>query len=65
MAPCVVVLEDLDAMIHDQNTLVFLNELDGFQPNTGVVVLATHEPCRETRCGDTRSAEPFRSEVPF
>jgi hypothetical protein len=41
MAPCVVVLEDLDAMIHDQNRSFFLNELDGFQPNTGVVVLAT------------------------
>ena len=41
MAPCVVVLEDLEAMIHDQNRSFFLNELDGFQPNTGVVVLAT------------------------
>ena len=41
MAPCVVVLEDLDAMIHDQNRSFFLNELDGFQPNNGVVVLAT------------------------
>jgi len=35
------VLEDLDAMIHDQNRSFFLNELDGFQPNHGVVVLAT------------------------
>jgi len=41
MSPCVVVLEDLDAMIHDQNRSFFLNELDGFQPNNGVVVLAT------------------------
>jgi AAA+ superfamily predicted ATPase len=41
MSPCVLVLEDLDAMIHDQNRSFFLNELDGFQPNTGVVVLAT------------------------
>lgn len=41
MSPCVVVLEDLDSMIHDENRSFFLNELDGFQPNTGVVVLAT------------------------
>lgn len=41
MSPCVVVLEDLDSMIHDQNRSFFLNELDGFQPNTGVLVLAT------------------------
>ncbi len=41
MSACVVVLEDLDSMIDDDNRSFFLNELDGFQPNTGVVVLAT------------------------
>ena len=41
MAPCIVVLEDLDSMIDDNNRSFFLNELDGFQSNTGVVVLAT------------------------
>ena len=39
--PCVVVLEDLDSMIDKDNRGFFLNELDGFQSNTGVVVLAT------------------------
>jgi hypothetical protein len=39
--PCIVVLEDLDSMIDDNNRGFFLNELDGFEPNTGVVVLAT------------------------
>jgi AAA+ superfamily predicted ATPase len=41
MTPCVVVFEDLDSMIDDNNRSFFLNELDGFQSNTGVVVLAT------------------------
>jgi AAA+ superfamily predicted ATPase len=41
MAPCIVVLEDLDSMIDDNNRSFFLNELDGFQVNTGVAVLAT------------------------
>jgi hypothetical protein len=41
MAPCIVVLEDLDSMIDKKNRSFFLNELDGFQANTGVVVLAT------------------------
>lgn len=41
MAPCLVVLEDLDAMIHGNNRSFFLNELDGFKANTGVAVLAT------------------------
>lgn len=39
--PCVVVLEDLDSMIDDNNRAFFLNELDGFHSNTGMVVLAT------------------------
>lgn len=40
-APCVLVLEDLDSMIDKDNRAFFLNELDGFHPNTGLVVLAT------------------------
>src|SRR5687768_15935805 len=39
--PCLVVLEDLGSMIDDQSRAVVLNELDGFETNTGVVVLAT------------------------
>jgi SpoVK/Ycf46/Vps4 family AAA+-type ATPase len=39
--PCVVVLEDLDSMIDNKNRSFFLNELDGFHSNAGVVVLAT------------------------
>jgi AAA+ superfamily predicted ATPase len=39
--PCIVVLEDLDSMIDEKNRAFFLNELDGFETNTGVVVLAT------------------------
>jgi DNA replication protein DnaC len=41
MSPCLVVLEDLDSMIDNKNRSFLLNELDGFQTNTGVVVLAT------------------------
>ena len=40
-APCVLVLEDIDSMIDDENRSFFLNELDGFENNTGLVVLAT------------------------
>ena len=40
-APTVVVLEDLDSMIDNKNRSFFLNELDGFRSNTGVIVLAT------------------------
>ena len=41
VAPCLVVLEDLDSMVDKKSRAFFLNELDGFRSNTGVVVLAT------------------------
>ena len=39
--PCLVVLEDIDSLIDGKNRSFFLNELDGFAANTGVVVVAT------------------------
>jgi AAA+ superfamily predicted ATPase len=39
--PSIIVLEDLDSLIDEENRAFFLNELDGFAANTGVVVLAT------------------------
>jgi hypothetical protein len=39
--PCILVMEDLDSLIHDGNRAFFLNELDGFAANTGILVLAT------------------------
>jgi len=40
-APCILVLEDLDSLLNDENRSFFLNELDGFASNTGIVTLAT------------------------
>jgi len=39
--PCLLILEDLDSLINDDNRSFFLNELDGFAANTGVVVIAS------------------------
>src|SRR5262249_30867102 len=39
--PCVLVLEDLDSLVSGQNRTFFLNELDGFAANAGIVTLAT------------------------
>lgn len=39
--PCLLVMEDLDSLLNDKNRSFFLNELDGFASNTGVVLLAT------------------------
>jgi AAA+ superfamily predicted ATPase len=41
IAPCIAVLEDLDSLVRDDNRAYFLNELDGFEQNDGIMVLAT------------------------
>jgi len=40
-APCILVLEDLDTLVSPQNRSVFLNELDGFAGNDGILTVAT------------------------
>jgi hypothetical protein len=41
LKPCCLVFEDLDAMIHGGNRSFFLNQLDGFAQNDGILTLAT------------------------
>jgi hypothetical protein len=41
IAPCLLILEDLDAQINDRNRSFFLNELDGFASNAGILTVAT------------------------
>jgi hypothetical protein len=41
VAPCILVLEDLDSLITSENRSFFLNELDGFAANAGILSLAT------------------------
>lgn len=41
LAPCVLVLEDLDSLINDKNRSFFLNQLDGLQSNHGLLIIGT------------------------
>ena len=41
LAPCLLVLEDLDALVDDTNRSYFLNEMDGFYSNRGILTVAT------------------------
>lgn len=41
LRPCVLILEDLDALIDTSNQSFFLNQLDGLEKNIGLIVLAT------------------------
>ncbi|HUJ57652.1 MAG TPA: ATP-binding protein [Kofleriaceae bacterium] len=40
-APCIMVLEDIDALLVEGSRSFFLNELDGFAENTGILTIAT------------------------
>jgi AAA+ superfamily predicted ATPase len=40
-APCILVLEDIDSLLTDENRSFFLNELDGFALNEGIITIAT------------------------
>ncbi|KAH7343407.1 P-loop containing nucleoside triphosphate hydrolase protein [Rhizoctonia solani] len=40
-APCLLILEDLDALINDENRSFFLNEIDGLENNDGLFIIGT------------------------
>ncbi len=41
LSPCLLAFEDLDGLVNDANRSAFLNELDGFQDNNGLLVIAS------------------------
>ncbi|KAF8914171.1 P-loop containing nucleoside triphosphate hydrolase protein [Gymnopilus junonius] len=41
LAPCVIILEDLDSLINDRNRSFFLNQLDGLEGNDGLLIIGT------------------------
>ncbi|KDN40527.1 P-loop containing nucleoside triphosphate hydrolase protein, partial [Tilletiaria anomala UBC 951] len=40
-SPCILVFEDLDALINDMTRAYFLNEVDGLENNDGILMIAT------------------------
>ena len=45
MAPCCLVLEDIDSLITDEVRSYFLNEVDGLSDNDGLLILGTTNHC--------------------
>ncbi len=41
LAPCLLAFEDIDGLVTQGNRTVFLNELDGFQNNDGLLIIAS------------------------
>lgn len=40
-APCILAFEDMDGLVSDNNRTYFLNELDGFKNNDGILIIAS------------------------
>lgn len=41
LSPCLLAFEDIDGLVNDTNRTVFLNELDGFHNNNGLLIIAS------------------------
>ena len=41
LAPCILAFEDLDGFVQECNRSIFLNELDGFRNNEGILIIAS------------------------
>ena len=41
LSPCILAFEDIDGLLHEGNRTVFLNEMDGFASNEGLLVIAS------------------------
>lgn len=41
LAPCILAFEDIDGLVTEENRTIFLNEIDGFQNNHGLLIIAS------------------------
>lgn len=41
LAPCILVFEDIDSFVNSSNRAQFLNEIDGFRSNDGILIIAS------------------------
>ena len=64
-SPCLLVFEDLDALITDENRSFFLNELDGFAANAGILTIATTNHPDKLDPAILDRPEPVRPQVPL
>ncbi|KAI0795879.1 P-loop containing nucleoside triphosphate hydrolase protein [Abortiporus biennis] len=62
-SPCILVLEDLDAMVTEKVRSFFLNELDGLAQNDGILTIATTN--HPERIDDAILNRPSRFDVKY
>ncbi|MEH2271141.1 MAG: ATP-binding protein, partial [Nostoc sp.] len=64
-APCILVLEDIDSLLTDENRSFFLNELDGFANNQGIITIATTNHPERLDPAITERPSRFDRKYPF
>ena len=65
LRPCVLVLEDLDSLVDNDNRSFFLNQLDGFERNHGMIILATTNHPKQIDSAIVDRPSRFDRKYPF
>ena len=45
VAPCLLILEDIDSLVGERVRSYFLNEVDGLESNDGILIIASTNHC--------------------
>ncbi|KAL9119777.1 MAG: hypothetical protein Q9187_003672 [Circinaria calcarea] len=65
MAPCLLVLEDLDSLVTDKLRSYFLNEVDGLQSNDGILILGSTNHLEKLDPAIVKRPSRFDRKYPF
>jgi hypothetical protein len=49
IAPCLLILEDIDSIVTEEVRSYFFNELDGLDDNEGIVIIGSTNDCKSGR----------------
>lgn len=65
MAPCLLILEDLDSIITENTRSFFLNEVDGLEGNEGIMMIGTTNYLEKLDAGITKRPSRFDRKYHF
>lgn len=65
MAPCLLILEDIDSLVAKNLTSYFFNEVDGLESNDGIMLLATTNHLERLDPGLTKRPSRFDRKYKF
>ena len=65
MAPCCLVLEDMETIVNDFTRSYFFNEVDGLEPNDGILILGTTNHLEDLDTGLSKRPNRFDRKYHF